>query len=94
MKVYLQFYQKGVISNDLIPACGDRAVIRLDARQKSWRWHKIAQVEGIKRKYPAYSIIQGDHLLAAESKTGNIYKVAPARTAYSNSCGGFKRCET
>ena len=75
MQVYIDFFHKSAISEELISACGDRAIIRVDARKKSWRWHAIAQEEGRKRGYPAYQIIMGDSLLQAKSISGDLYKV-------------------
>jgi hypothetical protein len=33
--VYVQYFHKGVISGNDIPACGDRAVVILDGRQSA-----------------------------------------------------------
>ena len=32
MKYYIEYYQKSCISDELMPACGDRACVELDGR--------------------------------------------------------------
>ena len=34
MRYYIEYYHKGAVSGDLIPACGDRATIVIDGRIK------------------------------------------------------------
>ena len=58
--IYVQFYQQSAISNDIIEACGDRAVIILDGRNSSKIMGQIAKQECIKRKYLGWRIFKGE----------------------------------
>ncbi len=58
---YIQYFHKGVITGNLIPACGDRAVVILDSRQSLATWKQDAiKFNGYHRPvYDAYQIMQG-----------------------------------
>ena len=56
MKTWIQFHHKSAIGDELIPACGDRAVIILDGRVRSDTHHAIAEEECRKRGYKAYQL--------------------------------------
>ena len=58
--IYVQFYQKSAISDDLIEACGDRAVVILDGRQSRKTHQTIAFEECTKRGYLAWALYQGE----------------------------------
>lgn len=59
--VYAQYFNYGVISKELIEACGDRSVVILDGRQNEYTWHIDAvECNGFRRpKYPAYQLWRG-----------------------------------
>lgn len=59
--VFVQYFDRGVISGELIPACGDRAVVQLDGRQSLETWKNDATVfNGYRRPtYKAYQIFKG-----------------------------------
>lgn len=59
---YVQYYDNGVVSNQLIEACGDRAVVILDGRNNINTHHQLAvQMNGVRRpKYLAYRLFQGE----------------------------------
>lgn len=59
--VFVQYFDKGVISGDLIAACGDRAVVQLDGRQNVETWKEDAvRFNGFRRPvYKAYQIFKG-----------------------------------
>lgn len=59
--VFVQYFDKGIISDNLIPACGDRAVVQLDARQSIETWKIDAiQFNGVRRPiYNAFQIFKG-----------------------------------
>jgi len=61
---YAQFYQMSVAfpgkPSKAIPACGDRAVIILDARNRMDFSEAIAKRECQKRKFIGYSIHEGE----------------------------------
>jgi len=67
---YAQFYQKGIVSGNLIEACGDRSVIKIDARLTFHNQHAIAREECEKRGFIGYQLLQGNHLLSAEPVAG------------------------
>jgi len=73
MATYAQFFHKGVMSDELIEACGDRSVIRLDGRMHQIRQEEVAEKECFKRGYLAWQLIKGDSLLRATP----ITKVVP-----------------
>lgn len=61
--IYAQFYQKSAISDEIIEACSDRAVIILDGRQTIFTHRQIAKEECIKRKYIGFAIFKGNSFL-------------------------------
>ncbi len=60
--VYVQYFHKGVLSGEDIPACGDRAVVVLDGRQNLNTWKQDAvKFNGFRRPiYTAYQIMRGE----------------------------------
>lgn len=59
--VFIQYFDKGIITGELIPACGDRAVVQLDGRQtlETWKTDAIS-FNGFRRPvYKAYQIFKG-----------------------------------
>lgn len=63
--IYAQFYRRGVLTGNVIEACGDRAVIFLDGRcSKQWM-AETAQEECQRRGYVAWRIFKGDRLDSA-----------------------------
>jgi hypothetical protein len=69
MKTYAQFFIHGAITGDIIEACGDRAVIRLDGRMSQLTMESLAQEECRKRGYVAWQLIRGHSLLRARPFT-------------------------
>ena len=59
--VYVQYFHKGVISRQDIPACGDRAVFVLDGRQTMQTWHRDAVKFNGQRGRPVYTAYQLMH---------------------------------
>jgi hypothetical protein len=58
--IYVQFYQKGVMTGDTIEACGDRSVVVLDGRcTRDWLMD-IATDECEKRGFIAWRLFKGD----------------------------------
>ena len=59
---YVQYFHKGVLSGEDIPACGDRAVVVLDGRQNLNTWKRDAvKFNGVRRpSYTAYQLMQGE----------------------------------
>jgi len=74
--VYIQYYQKSAINNELIESCGDRAIIILDGRNNLETFHSDAKkFNGYHRPvYDAYQIFKGDSLLHSSpiSKVVNL----------------------
>ena len=75
MKYFAQFYAlstgyvEGTIppvfrddAKEPVPACGDRALIRLDGRMSGWRMECIAADECKKRGFIAYRMLRGASL--------------------------------
>jgi hypothetical protein len=61
--IFAQFYQTAVypvVTDKIIEACGDRAVIILDGRNSSDTHHAISAAECKKRGYIAYSVHAGE----------------------------------
>jgi hypothetical protein len=58
--LYAQFYQRGVLTGNLIEACGDRAVIVLDGRVASSTLGAIAASECERRDFVAWQIFKGE----------------------------------
>lgn len=59
MKTFAEFYQRGVVTGDPIPACGDRSIIILDGRNLPIHWVSIAREECAKRRYIGFTINRG-----------------------------------
>ena len=59
---FVQYYHKGAVSGDLIPACGDRAVVILDGRNRFETMVEDAiKFNGYRRPvYEAFQLFQGD----------------------------------
>ena len=58
--LYVQFFQKSAISNDVIEACGDRSVIVYDARSPVSSHEADAKVECAKRGYVGFQFFKGE----------------------------------
>jgi hypothetical protein len=71
---YIQYFHKGVVTGNDIPACGDRAVVVLDGRQSLRTWKQDAvRFNGYRRPmYTAYQIMQGDSFTRSHAITGII----------------------
>ncbi len=59
---YVQYFQRGVITGDLIETCGDRGVVILDARNNLTTSHSDAvKFNGFRRpNYAAYQLREGE----------------------------------
>lgn len=77
--IYAQFYQRGVITNELIEACGDRAVVILDGRRSRQWMGETAAEECARRGYAAWRIFRGDSFLNAKpiSQLWTVSKSTP-----------------
>jgi hypothetical protein len=66
--VYVQYFHKGVVSGENIPACGDRAVLVLDGRQTMQTWHRDAVAANGNRRpaYTAYQLMSGETFTRSE----------------------------
>ncbi len=58
--IYAQFYQRGVITGNIIEACGDRSVIVLDGRNAPSTLGAIAESECKRRGFVAWRIFRGE----------------------------------
>lgn len=58
--LYVQFYQKSAISDDIIEASGDRSVVILDARCSKSNLDAVCEEECGKRGYLAWQRFQGE----------------------------------
>ena len=72
--VFIQYFQKGLLSNKPIEACGDRAVIVLDGRQSLETWKQDAiDNNGIRRPvYCGYQLFKGDNFNRSQPITEYI----------------------
>lgn len=68
--VYVQYYQTD-LSGKLAEACGDRAVVVLDGRNKPETWKADAvKFNGFRRqKYEAYAIFKGESFTRSKAIT-------------------------
>ena len=59
--VFVQYFHKGAVSGNLIPACGDRSVVILDGRCNINALHSHAkQLNGVCRpRYEGYQLNKG-----------------------------------
>ena len=69
---YAQFWQKSAISEKLVEACGDRAVIILDGRQCMGVMKDLSLYWGRKRGYLAYQIHRGESFTRSQPITDVI----------------------
>lgn len=58
-KTFAQFFHKSATGENLIPACGDRAVIILDGRESAENRNQVAADECRRRNFLAYQIMRG-----------------------------------
>lgn len=58
--IYVQFYQKSAISDELIEASGDRSVIILDGRESRFAQTSIARQACQERGYLAWRLFKGE----------------------------------
>lgn len=58
--IYVQFYQKSAISDDLIEGTGDRSVVILDGRECRFAQNSIASQACKERGYLAWRLFSGD----------------------------------
>ena len=74
---YVQYYHKGVISGDLIPACGDRAVVILDGRNSiSTSIQDSHKYNGYRRtNYLAFKLFEGANFSGAKPITEIIQHI-------------------
>lgn len=73
---FASFYQPSAIDpNQLIEACGDRAVIILDGREHAATHHQISAIECRKRGYKAYQLHKGESFTRV-SKSSTLYRIA------------------
>ena len=72
--VYIQYFHKGVVTGNNIPASGDRAVVVLDGRQSLDTWKRDAvQFNGYRREvYTAYQLMRGDTFTRSSPISGVI----------------------
>jgi len=66
MTIYAEFFNK---ASDSEAACGDRAMLRFDARVQVTRMHGWAVEWARKHDFEAYRLIQGERLLDAQPIT-------------------------
>lgn len=73
--IYAQFYHYG-LTGDLVEACGDRAVVIIDARLKPRTVGEIAADECKKRGYVAWAIFKGESFTNSV-RVSDIWYVVP-----------------
>lgn len=67
--LYAQFYQKSVISDEIIEACSDRAVIILDGRYNLSDNKIIARLHCEKRGFLGFRIFKGENFSRSNAIT-------------------------
>lgn len=83
--IFAQFFDRSVMSKDLIEACGDRAVVILDGRESTDTHNRIAAVECVNRGYLAYMLCKGDSFTRSSS-IGPITLVFKDAAAAHDAC--------
>lgn len=73
--IYAQFYHYGLYGN-LVEACGDRAVVILDARFKPAANGDIAAHECKKRGYDAWAIFKGESFMNSV-RVSEVWYIVP-----------------
>lgn len=73
---FAQFFHKAVNSDELIPACGDRAVVILDGRASRNIHHRNARAICAARGYLAYQLNKGDTFTRC-SPISQVIRVTP-----------------
>ena len=58
--IYVQFYQKSAISDDIIEGVGDRSVVILDGRESRFAQTSIARQACQERGYLAWQLFSGE----------------------------------
>ncbi|WP_055128540.1 hypothetical protein [Pseudomonas mediterranea] len=71
--LFAQFYQKSAISDEIIEACGDRAVVIYSERTSVPTCLKDARVEARKRGYVAVAMFRGE----AFSRSKRVTDITP-----------------
>jgi hypothetical protein len=73
MATFAEFYQAKINDDgnrsELVPACGDRSVIRLDGRNNQYNLELLAEQECKNRNYVAWRLTRGESLLRAKPIT-------------------------
>ena len=72
MKTFVEFFIVGIVTGELIEACGYRSVIRLDGRMNRLDMEAMAEEECRKRNYVAWRLIKGPSLLRAKPITKTV----------------------
>jgi len=87
--LYAQFLTKSAISDVLIEACGDRAVIILDGRYSTATNGEISAKECAKRGYLAWAIYQGATFTRSRKVSGpyRVMAHSPDNSAMSATFG-------
>ncbi len=65
--LFVQFFQKSAISDDLIEATGDRSVVILDGRILESVNIAISRSEMVKRGYLAFQLFRGETFTRSKS---------------------------
>jgi hypothetical protein len=74
--VYAQFYHYD-LANNLSEGCGDRAIIRIDARLNECNTHTVARNTCRERGFVGYQLLVGSSLRNAVSISKNVHMVPP-----------------
>lgn len=82
--IYAQFYHYD-LSGNLTEACGDRAVVIIDARLRKATVGEIAAEECEKRGYNAWAIFRGPSLMTSD-RVSEIWYVNPQEPVRDTAC--------
>lgn len=66
MKMYAQFYTTGVMTGEPIEACGDRAVLILDARYKFTKYIVTCKRHAKKHGFIGYKFVKADRFIQTD----------------------------
>ena len=72
MIIHAEFYHKGVMTGELIPACGDRSVVIIDGRVTTDTQHDIARTTCKTNGFLAYRLMRGERFTTATPTTDII----------------------
>ena len=70
--IWAEFYRKSVISDEFIPACGDRAALILDGRERFESRFTYCKAWAAKHGFVGFRLMRGDSFMRSNPES-HIY---------------------